>query len=100
MDDEAEKMDDRMAKIEQSVTQLAGRLDDLSLRFARKEEREKWVDEKLGDIKTEMNAKFTEVKAANERTASVLSRLNWIIILAVASAFMKFLLEGGLKIGP
>jgi archaellum component FlaC len=86
---ETNQMDERVGKIEQNISVLTTRVDDLSLRLAVKDEREKRVEEKLQDIKADV-----------EKLNQVATRVGWLVIVTIVGAVLKFILEGGLRVGP
>jgi hypothetical protein len=81
--------DEKYLTLESLLVEQKRRVDELMLRLAVKDEREKHIDEKLGKITRDV-----------EEVGKLLARLGWIVIAAVIGGAMKFVLDGGLHIGP
>lgn len=79
----------KLDTVEAGLLDLRRRVDELMLRLAVKDEREKHVDAKLDEIKKDV-----------EGLSTLINRVGWIVIAAIISGAMKFILDGGFTIAP
>lgn len=79
-------MEEKIHKLEVEVATLHSQLSELRIRLAVKDEREKQVDQKLSEIKKDVDG----LKAA-------VNRVMWTVLLAILAAFLNFVLRGGLN---
>lgn len=84
-------MEEKVHKLEIEVATLHSQLNELRIRLAVKDEREKQVDQKLSEIKKDVDG-----------LKSAVNRVMWAVLLAILAAFMNFVFRGGLSIpgGP
>ena len=62
---------------------------------ARHDERWKHMDDKIGDMSTQMKEKIEGVDAKVGKISSDLSRIMWLILSGIILAIIAFLVKGG-----
>jgi len=90
---------ERFALIERSLNEHKALLDQILVRLAVRDEREKGVNEKFEKMQSDMDKNLGRLEARVDEVTRNMNKFAWIVIVAVIGGLMKFILEGGLSNG-